>query len=135
MNINNEYKELLKMLLKLAKIEMEDNAQKVSNVVTVLTKIQAINLNELELLERHHRLKEIDMMHRQQYYKHLAIQEELTQQILEYAPLPLVASWIGSYLDYSRYEERYALENGLNALMKEIQLILTLSDATRKGAE
>lgn len=102
MNVNNEYKELLKMLLKLAKIEMEDNEQKVSNVVTVLTKIQAINLNELELLERHHRMKEIDMMHRQQYYKHLAIQEELTQQILEYAPLPLVASWIGSYLDYSR---------------------------------
>ena len=135
MNVNNEYKELLKMLLKLAKIEMEDNEQKVSNVVTVLTKMQSINLNELEILERHHRLKEIDMMHRQQYYKHLAIQEELTQQILEYAPLPLVASWIGSYLDYSRYEERYALENGLNALMKEIQLILTLSDATRKGAE
>lgn len=135
MNVNNEYKELLKMLLKLAKIEMEDNEQKVSNVVTVLTKMQAINLNELELLERHHRLKEIDMMHRQQYYKHLAIQEELTQQILEYAPLPLVASWIGSYLDYSRYEERYALENGLNALFKEIQINLTLSDATRKGAE
>ena len=133
MNVNNEYKELLKMLLKLAKIEMEDNEQKVSNVVTVLTKIQAINLNDLEVLERHHRMKEIDMVHRQQYYKHLAIQEELTQQILEYAPLPLVASWIGSYLDYSRYEERYALENGLNALMKEIQLNLTLSDATRKG--
>ena len=135
MNINNEYKELLKMILKLAKIEMEDDAQKVSNVVTVLTKIQSINLNELEILERHHRMKEIDMMHRQQYYKHLAIQEELTQQILEYAPLPLVASWIGSYLDYSKYEERYALENGLNALMKEIQLNLTLSDATRKGGE
>lgn len=135
MNVNNEYKELLKMLLKLAKIEMEDNAQKVSNVVTVLTKMQSINLNELEVLERHHRMKEVDMMHRQQYDKHLAIQEELTQQILEYAPLPLVASWIGSYLDYSRYEERYALENGLNALMKEIQLNLTLSDATRKGAE
>lgn len=135
MNVNNEYKELLKMLLKLAKIEMEDNAQKVSNVVTVLTKMQSINLNELEILERHHRMKEVDMMHRQQYYKHLAIQEELTQQILEYAPLPLVASWIGSYLDYSRYEERYALENGLNTLFKEIQLNLTLSDATRKGEE
>ena len=133
MNVNNEYKELLKMLLKLSKIEMEDNAQKVSNVVTVLTKMQSINLNELEILERHHRMKEVDMMHRQQYYKHLAIQEELTQQILEYAPLPLVASWIGSYLDYSRYEERYAWENGLNALFKELQLNLTLSDATRKG--
>lgn len=135
MNVNNEYKELLKMLLKLAKIETKNNEQQVSNVVTVLTKMQSINLNELELLERHHRLKEIDMMHRQQYYKHLAIQEELTQQILEYAPLPLVARWIGSYLDYSRYEECYALENGLNAFMKEIQLILTLSDATRKGEE
>lgn len=135
MTINNEYKELLKMLLKLAKIETKSNAQKVSNVVTVLTKMQSINLNELEILERHHRMKELDMMHRQQHYKHLAIQEELTQQILEYAPLPLVARWIGSYLDYSRYEERYALENGLNALMKEIQLNLTLSDATRKGEE
>lgn len=135
MTINNEYKELLKMLLKLAKIETKNNAQKVSNVVTVLTKMQSINLNELEILERHHRMKEVDMMHRQQYYKHLAIQEELTQQILEYAPLPLVASWIGSYLDYSRYEERYAIENGLNALMKEIQLNLTLSDTTRKGVE
>lgn len=135
MNINNEYKELLKMLLKLAKIEMKDNEQKVSNVVTVLTKMQSINLNELEVLERHHRMKEIDMMHRQQYYNHLAIQEELTQQILEYAPLPLVASWIGSYLEYSKYEECYALENGLNALFKEIQLNLTLSDATRKGED
>lgn len=133
MTINNEYKELLKMLLKLAKIKTQSNAQKVSNVVTVLNKMQSINLNKLDILERHHRMKEKDMMHRKQYYKHLAIQEELTQQILEYAPLPLVASWIESYLDYSRYEERYALENGLNALFKEIQLHLTLSDATRKG--
>lgn len=123
------------MLSKLAKIEMKDDEQQVSHVVTLLTKIQSINLNKLDILERHHRMKELDMMHRKQYYKHLAIQEELTQQLLEYAPLPLVASWIESYLDYSRYEERYALENGLNALFKEIQLHLTLSDATRKGEE